>query len=100
MAERCERRETENTEVGGSANHRQRHARHNRILATEHFRTSGDDRAANALARDVFDREVNRISKTEERNERGGDEQPHLPPNSFWITTRNLSAGKDSNGTS
>ena len=66
IAKESENGETKNRKIRRRTNCCQRHSGDHGVLAAEHFRATGKNRAADCLPCDVLDREVKRVSESEQ----------------------------------
>src|SRR6185369_2593697 len=75
--------ETEDREICNRTQRSQRNARHSRIRTTQNSRAARNDRAADTLTSNVFDREVKSVGKSDQCQQCGDDvkllHQPLLP---------------------
>lgn len=68
-------RQAEHREISDGANQSEGNSVEGRVRTAENFRTTADDCAANALAGDVLDGEVNRVCQSHQRHTSDNDEK-------------------------
>ena len=80
ITEKRENGETEDREISRCTNRSQRNTRNDSVRTTQNSRAARNDRTADTLSRNVFDREVKRVGKSDQCKQRGDDVKlPHLP---------------------